>query len=489
MAFTAVAGAATGAILGGFLGGSGGGGSSQSGSATSSSTATPWAGALPYLQGQKSTTLKSGVTPTYDANGNQNNPASDYTPDTPGVLPSAATNYTNAAWTPGMAANNTAQQNYTSSLINGNAYNPVTTAANKALSGGFDPTITAAGNVNAQSVDPTQAFASLGSANPQGSLSQMLTGQANTSTLDPVVQNALTRMSDNFNTSVLPQINDGAVAAGQYGSSRQGIAQGLAAKSLAQAQGDTAANMYNSAYNQAQQNMYGTANNLSGLSLNNSTNNANRDLTAQTTNVNTQLQNNAQQMALQNQNLNNALQGTNLLNSGIAGNNALYNQQQSNMNSQNAYNNTNLTNYANLVNPTAGMGGTQINSNPLYTNQTANAIGGAMLGNSLLSSSGSGIGNSVNNYLTRQSNQADPSFVGPIYDSFSDIRMKENISKVGVLPSGLNIYKFEYKPEFKDIAGHGEFIGVMAQEAEKVIPESVVTKKNGFKAVKYNLIH
>ena len=72
---------------------------------------------------------------------------------------------------------------------------------------------------------------------------------------------------------------------------------------------------------------------------------------------------------------------------------------------------------------------------------------------------------------------------------YSDIRMKENIEVVGKLPSGLNIYNFEYKPEFKDLAGYGKFVGVMAQEAEQVIPEAVVTMPNGYKAVKYSLIH
>ena len=72
---------------------------------------------------------------------------------------------------------------------------------------------------------------------------------------------------------------------------------------------------------------------------------------------------------------------------------------------------------------------------------------------------------------------------------YSDIRMKENIELIGQLPSGLNVYNFEYKPEFKDLAGHGAFTGVMAQEAEKVIPKAVVTMPNGYKAVNYSLIN
>ena len=74
--------------------------------------------------------------------------------------------------------------------------------------------------------------------------------------------------------------------------------------------------------------------------------------------------------------------------------------------------------------------------------------------------------------------------------SGSDIRVKENIERVGTLANGLGLYDFEYKPEFKNhpLCGHGRFRGVMAQEVEKLIPEAVVTMDNGYKAVKYNLV-
>jgi len=72
----------------------------------------------------------------------------------------------------------------------------------------------------------------------------------------------------------------------------------------------------------------------------------------------------------------------------------------------------------------------------------------------------------------------------------SDIRVKENIERVGTLANGLGLYDFEYKPEFKDhpLCGYGRFRGVMAQEVEKLIPEAVVTMDNGYKAVKYDLV-
>jgi len=70
----------------------------------------------------------------------------------------------------------------------------------------------------------------------------------------------------------------------------------------------------------------------------------------------------------------------------------------------------------------------------------------------------------------------------------SDIRMKENIIPMGSLPNGLPFYQFEYKPEFKDIAGHGVHIGVMAQEVEMVKPEAVITNADGYKMVNYGLL-
>ena len=73
--------------------------------------------------------------------------------------------------------------------------------------------------------------------------------------------------------------------------------------------------------------------------------------------------------------------------------------------------------------------------------------------------------------------------------AFSDIRMKENIKQVNWMPNGLPVYTYEYKPEFKDIAGHGQFVGVMAQDVEMVRPEAVLTNSNGYKMVNYGVLN
>jgi hypothetical protein len=64
----------------------------------------------------------------------------------------------------------------------------------------------------------------------------------------------------------------------------------------------------------------------------------------------------------------------------------------------------------------------------------------------------------------------------------SDIRVKENIAKIGVTPGGFNVYSFNY------IWDDEPQVGVMAQEVEQVLPEAVTTI-NGVKHVYYDMIH
>ena len=72
----------------------------------------------------------------------------------------------------------------------------------------------------------------------------------------------------------------------------------------------------------------------------------------------------------------------------------------------------------------------------------------------------------------------------------SDINLKENVVLLWRADNGMGIYEFEYKPEFKDhaLCGRGKFIGYMAQEVEKVMPEAVLIMDNGYKAVNYDMV-
>ncbi len=70
----------------------------------------------------------------------------------------------------------------------------------------------------------------------------------------------------------------------------------------------------------------------------------------------------------------------------------------------------------------------------------------------------------------------------------SDRRFKQNIVAVGQLASGIKVYSFEYKPEFRESGEEGTFIGVMAQEVEPIIPEAVITREDGYKLVNYSML-
>lgn len=64
----------------------------------------------------------------------------------------------------------------------------------------------------------------------------------------------------------------------------------------------------------------------------------------------------------------------------------------------------------------------------------------------------------------------------------SDRRLKEDIKRVGELPSGIPIYTFRYKgePQFH--------LGVMADEVKPIIPEAVGVRPDGYLAVHYGML-
>jgi len=72
--------------------------------------------------------------------------------------------------------------------------------------------------------------------------------------------------------------------------------------------------------------------------------------------------------------------------------------------------------------------------------------------------------------------------------SASDRRVKENIVRVGTHSLGISIYLFDYKPEYRDIWGHGRQFGVMADEVERVMPEAVSVHPEGYKMINYALL-
>lgn len=375
-------------VVGSLLGGNDSGGG---GSTTTTATNEPWSAIKPYLVGgTQKKTLKAGVKPIYKTTGGDlgfvsryddqgnpvysggtggqqelANPDSDYDiTGTPGIADEAARLYGTTGMTQAQKDALAQQQGMNSAYLNDNSlYKATLGNAQKANNGGFDTNITPAQESNLQMarasqgvVDPTQSLQKLLSGNPDN---PYLAQQANT----------LSALSNqNLMQNIMPQLDHGAVAAGQYGSSRQGIAQGVAAGNAQVGLNNSIAGLYGNAYQQAQQNMYGTANALNQQA-------------GQNAQFNSQLQlaNNSQQMQQAQNNLNNRVQGANLTNLGIAGQNNLY-----------AANNTiydtlrnepwqELAKYQSVIQPLAGMGNTQTQTNPYFTNTGANMLGGAAM--------------------------------------------------------------------------------------------------------------
>lgn len=291
------------------------------------------------------------------------------------------------------------------------------------LAGAYDPKINSVGaiqsggpvtadQVRAQQVDPTAARASQGVLDPTNSLSQLLSGQVNNPYLDQQIAAIGQDLSQNLNNNVMPGIRSGAIGAGGYGGSRQGIAEGLAAQGVTQQVANQAAQLRGNAFESAQQRMYGTANALDERALSNSTNNANRSLQADLANqqanmqagmfnsnmgqrtnefnANLGLQNNNQTMQAQQQNVanrNNALQ---FLNGGLGLQDNTFNQQFGLGQSQlglsqmpNQYNWQNLNNYASIIQPGAGLGSSATTSGQGGSNPIAGGLGGALAGSQL----------------------------------------------------------------------------------------------------------
>jgi len=161
-------------------------------------------------------------------------------------------------------------------------------------------------NANAAFSDLVSARNSLGEVNPTHSLEQLLSGRVSNPYLQQMNEaninqslSAYHRAIQEVNQSVMPQINNDAFAAGQYGGSRQGIAQGLALQQLDRNAADLSIaaqgygnQLYGNAYQAAQDNMATTANNLNQQAGVNSQFNAQNAQQANFTNAQNNLQNN-----------------------------------------------------------------------------------------------------------------------------------------------------------------------------------------------------
>jgi hypothetical protein len=78
--------------------------------------------------------------------------------------------------------------------------------------------------------------------------------------------------------------------------------------------------------------------------------------------------------------------------------------------------------------------------------------------------------------------------IGGLAAYASDFHIKQNIGRIGTHPRGFGIYAYEYKPEYRAAWGHGQHVGVIAQEVQRIIPEAVSVHRDGYLMVNYGAL-
>jgi hypothetical protein len=346
------------------------------------STSEPWKAAQPYLLGDD----KKGIT---------------------GVFPEAQGMYQQGGMNPAMQ---NAVDMYSGDIM-GRATDPTLQSlrdtagnmlggANYLGGGGMDTKYGPVKNTSAVSVGLPQARAGQGVLDPTNAMQKMLSGRPDNPYLQQQIDAMSQNMARNVNENVMPGLRSESLASGQYGGSRQGIAEGLAMSRMNQDLAPAITNLLGGSYENAQNRMFGTATNLNDQAFQNANLNADRNMNTQQFNANLGLQNNAQQIGQNTQNLQNRLQGVGLANNTLNMLGGINSMQDNNfaqyMNAQQTPQNLNwqnLNNYAGIVQPGAGMGNTASQTN--YSNPVSGALGGAMSGammGSIVPGLGTGVG-------------------------------------------------------------------------------------------------
>jgi len=125
----------------------------------------------------------------------------------------------------------------------------------------------------------------------------------------------------------------------------------------------------------------------------------------------------------------------------------------------------------------AGLGQAAATGQAQVSQQTAQQVGETRLQQGNAASAGQIAKGDITSGLFQQGAGA----IGKGISLLSDFHAKENIIKVGRLNNGLALYRFNYKGDDQD------YINVMAQEVEQVMPEAIINK-DGLKYVNMELI-
>lgn len=417
------------------------GGSKQSGTTTETmqKEMDPRMQSLLYGSGQQK--LRDGVAPTYDLLGNPTNSAGDYLPADTGLLGQAA-GLANKPQSAGLNAFGASMDGYVGGW---KGMNGMQGAADRLMAGSqVAPTVSAATANSAWANSAPQMQAAKADAayvhapsqndiNLSPAYQKMIYGDAGA---NPYLTNALqagvdqtnasfaknqTDLTNNLMRTVLPSLRSNAVLAGQYGGSRQGIAEGNALSDFTNQlnSANTQLGLANSAnttgaqaqaFNQGQDRSLNALNNLSGqqygvAQLNaqlaqqsnlanagfqqgaNSQNNSNAQQTGMA-NAGFQQQSNLanagfqQQAGLANQS---AQLGTNQLNSantatGLSANQGLLGSAYNYAKANDQYAGQQVQQAGGLLGQFSGTGGSSTATSPYYTNPAGGLLSGATAG-------------------------------------------------------------------------------------------------------------
>lgn len=348
------------------------------GSTTMKQNADPWSGAIPYLMGKD-----NPQTPENEAGS--------------GIFPEARKLYDSGKnYSPQMQGVNDLYTQYIRDRATSPQMQYAENGANDVMRGAYDTNlgpvqgIRNMPQVGAPQTNLQQARNAQGPLNPTQAIQQLLSGTPNNPYLDQQAAAITGQLTRNLQENVMPGIRSEALASGQYGGSRQGIAEGLAASRMNQDLAPALTGLYGSAYENAQQRMGATAGALNDQAFQNANTNAQRQFTANQQNVannlNTQqfnanlgLQNNQQQMQQNVQNLNNRMQGLNILGTTQNMQDNNYAAMMGALQSPNDYQWSQLSNYNSLINPVVG----STTSQNASKNRLAGGMGGALAGGML----------------------------------------------------------------------------------------------------------
>lgn len=345
-------------------------------SGTQTTKSEPWKGVVPYLTGSGGTTtrtLRPGAVPisttgggwVYDGNGESTNKYwdpgtpqyadSDYITTTtggiPGIYGEAARLYQQGGWTPEMQG---VTDEWLAALQGRSGVDPkyaqsVLDMGSSLLSG------------EGSQLDLVKARAAQGALDPTAALQQLLSGQVNNPYLDEQIAALGKDLSSNFLENVAPGMRSGAVAAGGFGGSRQGIVEGLGTQGVSDALATAGANLRGTAFENAQNRMQQVATGLNEQAATVGQNNINNKLN------------------FANLGANLIGQGSTMKTANDAAEDARRQQMLSLLGAGDAYSWGNLGNYASIIQPGAGVGGTTTASGP-GGNPIMGAAGGGLAG-------------------------------------------------------------------------------------------------------------